>query len=74
MDRETAFEEIKKLSLSDRISLVGEIWESIFAEQEKLDVTDEQRKKLDRRLESYYSSPDDGISWEEIKERIKPKK
>jgi len=67
--RETS-QEIKKLSVAERILLVEEIWDSIAADQESLELTDAQRRELDRQLEAYHASPGAGSSWEEVKRRI----
>lgn len=67
--RETS-KAIKELSVAERIVLVEEIWDSIAAEQEALELTEAQRLELDRRLEAYHSSPEGGSSWEEVKGRI----
>jgi putative addiction module component (TIGR02574 family) len=63
--------ELKKLSVAERILIVEEIWDSIAAEQESLAVTEAQRDELDRRIASYHASPQEGSSWEGIKQRLK---
>lgn len=60
-------EEAKKLSISERILLVEEIWDSIALENESFELTDAQKLELDRRLQSMTDSPDNGRTWEEIK-------
>lgn len=65
-----ASREIKKLSVAERILLVEEIWDSIAADQESVKPTEAQRQELDRRLEAYHTSPEEGSSWEEIRRRI----
>lgn len=67
--RETS-EEIKSLSVAERILLVEEIWDSIAAQQEPLELTETQKIELDRRLEAYQASPNDGSSWEDVKNRL----
>jgi putative addiction module component (TIGR02574 family) len=62
--------EIKKLSVAERILIVEEIWDSIAAEQESVQLTEAQKTELDRRITSCDSSPDEGQSWEEIKRRL----
>jgi putative addiction module component (TIGR02574 family) len=62
--------EIKKLSVAERILIVEEIWDSIAAEQESVQVTESQKTELDRRIASCDASPDEGKSWEEIKRRL----
>ncbi|MFH1114845.1 MAG: addiction module protein [Pseudomonadota bacterium] len=70
MDVNETAREIKKLSVAERILLVEEIWDGIAADQESLELTEAQRRELDRRLEAYHASPGAGSSWEEVKRRI----
>ena len=63
-------QEIKKLSVAERIMIVEEIWDSIAEDQESLEVTEAQRRELDRRLDAYHSSPKGGSSWDEVKRRV----
>jgi len=60
-------EEAKKLSIPERISLVEEIWDSIAEENGCFELSEAQRKELDRRLESFHVDPSQGRTWEEIK-------
>lgn len=59
--------EIKKLSVAERILLVEEIWDSIARENEAFELSDSQKKELERRSQSFSSNPTLGRSWEEIK-------
>ena len=59
--------EIKKLSIPERILLVEEIWDSIAGETEAFELSQTQRDKLDRRSHSFTENPSHGRSWEEIK-------
>lgn len=59
--------EIKKLSVAERILLVEEIWDSIARENEAFELSDSQKKELERRSQSFSSNPALGRSWEEIK-------
>jgi putative addiction module component (TIGR02574 family) len=70
MEGSQTTEEIKKLSVAERIMIVEEIWDSIAADQESLKITEAQRSELDRRLDAYYASPEDGSPWGEVKRRI----
>ena len=45
-------EQAKKLSIPDRILLVEEIWDTIAEENLSFELTDAQKRELDRRLES----------------------
>jgi putative addiction module component (TIGR02574 family) len=62
--------EILKLSVSERIQLVEDIWDSIAAEPDALPLTEEQREELDRRLAEAESKPGVGKPWSEVKARI----
>jgi putative addiction module component (TIGR02574 family) len=60
-------EAAKKLSISDRILLVEEIWDSIAEENQAFELSDAQKEELDRRLDSSQKAPGQGRSWDEIK-------
>ena len=64
---------IEELSVAERIQLVEEVWASIAAEQESLEISETQREELDRRLESHRSSQERGATWESIKGRLQTK-
>lgn len=61
---------ILKLPISDRLQLVQEIWDSIYAYPELLPVTDAQKNELDRRLESHAQAPNQGVSWSALRQRL----
>jgi len=66
--------EIKKLGVAERILIVEEIWDSIAAEQESVQLTEAQKTEFDRRIASCDASPHEGKSWEEIKRRLETSK
>jgi putative addiction module component (TIGR02574 family) len=47
--------------------LVEEIWDTIAEENQAFELTDAQKRELDRRLESARSNPGQGRTWDEIK-------
>lgn len=63
--------DIKKLSVTDRISVIEDIWESILTSEAQYPVPDEQKKELDLRLKENQEKPDQVKSWEEVKKNIK---
>lgn len=71
MDISVTLNEIKALSIADRIRIVQEILESIAAEQTYPDLTAAQKQELDRRITDYEANPDDVMTWEEIKASIR---
>jgi putative addiction module component (TIGR02574 family) len=60
-------EQAKKLSISDRILLVEEIWDTIAEENQAFELTDAQKRELDRRLELARANPGEGRTWDQIK-------
>jgi putative addiction module component (TIGR02574 family) len=60
-------EQAKKLSIPDRIILIEEIWDTIAEENQAFELTDAQKRELDRRLESVRANPGQGRTWDEIK-------
>jgi putative addiction module component (TIGR02574 family) len=62
--------EMRHLPVSDRLTLVGELWDSIADDQQQIDLTEAQRSELDRRLAARASRPDAASSWSDVKRRI----
>ncbi len=71
MERPLTPSEIKKLSVAERILIVEEIWDSIAADQELMEITEAQKKELDRRIASSNAAPNQGKSWEETRDRLR---
>lgn len=61
---------IDRLSVAERILLVEEIWDSIAAEAQEVEVPQAHKDELDRRLEAYRQDPKAGSSWDEVKQRL----
>lgn len=56
--------EIKKLSIAERISIIGEIWESI--DKGGLSVMDSQKLEIQERIERYKKGKTKFFTWDEI--------
>jgi putative addiction module component (TIGR02574 family) len=63
--------DILNLSVSERIQLVQDIWDSIAEVPDSVPLTDEQKAELDRRLDSYHMNPNAGSPWSVVRERFK---
>ncbi len=63
-------EKILQLSISERIQLAEDIWDSIVVNQQSVDLTDLQRTVLQERLEDYAANPESGESWDKVHKRI----
>jgi putative addiction module component (TIGR02574 family) len=57
---------IDRLLVSERITVVQDIWDSIAAETEKYALTPSQCDEIDRRLASHESNPQVAIPWEQV--------
>ena len=66
------FEALRRLSVSERLRLVEDLWDSIAADapDEALPVTPELAAELDRRLAEHEANPDDVVPWEEVRARL----
>ncbi len=63
--------DILQLSVSERIQLAEDIWDSIAAIPESVPLNEYQKKELGRRLEAYHLNPDAGSLWSDVKDRIR---
>lgn len=62
--------EVKKLSPSEKLLLVTELWDDLAAHPTEVPVSREQIAELDRRMEEYRRDPKQVTSWEAIQQRI----
>jgi putative addiction module component (TIGR02574 family) len=61
------------LSIPERIQLVEDIWDTIATEPEAIELTEEEKRMIDERLEAYHRNPDLGSPWEDVYKRIAAK-
>ncbi|MGE3166379.1 MAG: addiction module protein [Planctomycetota bacterium] len=61
--------DIKNLSPEERLTLLGDIWDSL--DPEVIPVTEAQRAELDRRLDEFERDRNLGIPWEEVLRQIR---
>ncbi len=64
----TALSEITQLSVSERIQLAEDIWDTIASED--LPLPEMQQAELERRLQSYHANPQPGASWHDVQQRV----
>jgi putative addiction module component (TIGR02574 family) len=62
--------DLLKLSVAERIQLVEDIWDSIAAEPYAVQLSDELRDELDRRLDEQAANPGVGRPWSEVKAQL----
>ncbi|OGP56519.1 MAG: addiction module protein [Deltaproteobacteria bacterium RBG_13_52_11b] len=63
--------DILRLSVSERIQLVQDIWDSIAEVPDSVPLTDEEKAELDRRLDAYHKDPNIGSPWAVVREKLK---
>jgi len=62
--------DILALSVSERIRLTQEIWDSIAAVPDSVALSQSDREELDRRLAAYHQDPRVGSPWPEVRKRL----
>ena len=63
---------IDKLLVEERLTLIGELWDSVAYEAESLPLSTELKAELDRRLDAADKNPEAGVLWEEAKKILCP--
>lgn len=58
------------LSIPERIQLVEDIWDTIAAEADSIELTEEEKRIINERLEAYHRDPVLGSPWEDVFKRI----
>ena len=67
----TQLSEILQMSVAERIQLAEDIWDSIAAFPEAIPLTDAQKEELDHRLQAYAQNPNEGISWDDLRDKLR---
>jgi putative addiction module component (TIGR02574 family) len=62
---------ILDLSVSERIQLAQDIWDSVAEVPESLALSDEEKAEIERRLEAYHQDPKAGSPWSVVRDRIR---
>ncbi len=62
--------DLRGLSVSERMQLVEDLWDSIAAETGELPLTEAQTLELERRLAEMERDPESGETWEVVRARI----
>jgi putative addiction module component (TIGR02574 family) len=62
--------DIQSLSTQERIHLAEQLWDSVRDKSNEIEVTPEQIKLLESRLEALQFDGDLGDTWENVKTRV----
>jgi len=58
------------LSPSEKLQLVGDLWEDLAVTPEAVPIHDWQKEELARRKANLAKRPGSGVRWEQVKERV----
>jgi putative addiction module component (TIGR02574 family) len=72
MTRTLTKDEIFDLPVSERLHLIESLWESINPND--LPVPESHQRALDAALADYRRNPDEGRSWDEVRDELFPKR
>ena len=59
------------LSPAEKFQLVQDLWDDLASNPEEVPVHDWQKEELARRKANLQSNPASGLSWEEVKRRVR---
>jgi len=61
---------LDELTPSEKILLAEELWDSVASDEQLFPLTEAQKAELDARLAKYSINPEEGDSWENVRNRI----
>lgn len=70
MTFEALVDAAKKLDTSDRLRLVGAVWDSVASEDADVTLSPEQMAELDRRLDRLDREGSKGRPWVEVRREL----
>ena len=59
------------LSAAEKLQLVEDLWDDLAAAPETVPIHDWQRQELARRKANLLNSSDSGLSWEDVKGKLR---
>ena len=64
-------DEIRRMPLEERLRLVEDIWDTIYAQESELIVTEAQREELRHRLEAHRADPEAATDLQSVLARLR---
>ena len=71
MTPSTITSDYRKLSVAQRIELIGEIWDSVIADGWRPPLSEELKSELERRIAEDRADPDSAIPWEDVQRAVR---
>lgn len=59
------------LSPSEKLQLVEDLWDDLAATPDAVPIHDWQKEELDRRKANLMQNPGSGLTWSEVKRRVR---
>ncbi len=59
------------LSPAEKLQLVEDLWDDLAASPDAVPVRDWQKEELARRKANLMNNPASGLSWDEVKQRVR---
>lgn len=59
------------LSPLEKLQLVEDLWDDLAASPEEIPIHDWQKEELKRRKTNLQKNPASGLTWEEVKQRVR---
>lgn len=67
-------DELEKLSVTERVQLVEDLWDSIARSNTEIPLSQWQKDELDRRKANHAQNPDSVRTWDDVKnEMLRPR-
>jgi putative addiction module component (TIGR02574 family) len=63
-------DELRALSVEDRLQLLEDVWTSLDEEQDRLPIPKWHEEELDRRMKAFEENPNTGSPWQDVKKRL----
>lgn len=70
VDVAQTIDELRGLSVDDRLKVVEAVWDSL-PEEAAVPISAGQRAELDRRLDAHEANPDQVLTWDQVLERLR---
>lgn len=61
---------IDSLTTNEKVVLAQQLWDSVVANEDSLEVSASQKAELDRRVSGFASDGNTGNTWDSVKSRI----
>lgn len=70
MNKTEMLQDIRKLNVVERLSIITYIWDEIKESKDLYSVSDEEKRLLVNRLANYRANPDSATDWSNLKQEI----